>query len=188
MLVNKVVNFIFELGHLRRIKHEGWRLANVEKPDSVAEHSLRAAQIGYLLAKMENHPNPHKITTMLLFHDIGECRIGDIHKLANRYVVSNEDKAVTEQCAELEETGNEILSFWNEMHDKKTIDSIIAKDADYLEQAFMAKEYLELGHKACQSYIDSIDKAVKTKSAKKLIKAMKKTDSYQWWQGLKKLS
>ncbi|MGC9308938.1 MAG: HD domain-containing protein, partial [Thermoplasmatota archaeon] len=44
--------FIYELGMLRRIRREGWRLAGIE-PESVAAHSLRAAQIGYLLACME---------------------------------------------------------------------------------------------------------------------------------------
>ena len=48
------INFLFELGQLKRVKHEGWRLVGVEHPESVAEHSLRAAQIGYVIAALEN--------------------------------------------------------------------------------------------------------------------------------------
>lgn len=49
--LKKIITFIFELVQLRRIKHEGWRLVGIDNPESVAEHSLRAAQIGYILAK-----------------------------------------------------------------------------------------------------------------------------------------
>ena len=52
-MLQKITNLIFEGLHLKRIKHEGWRMCGIENPDSVAEHSLNAAQIGYILAKME---------------------------------------------------------------------------------------------------------------------------------------
>ena len=107
---NKILNFFFELAQLRRIKHEGWRTIGVENPESVADHSLRAAQIGYFLAKEENYKNPQEIVTMLVFHDIGECRIGDIHKIANRYVEANEEQAVKDQIQNLGETGKELFS------------------------------------------------------------------------------
>ncbi|HEC89736.1 MAG TPA: HD domain-containing protein, partial [Thermoplasmatales archaeon] len=74
-----IAQFLFELGVLRRIQREGWKLIGVKTPETVAEHSLRAAQIGYILAKLEGYPHPEIVSTMLIFHDIGECRIGDIH-------------------------------------------------------------------------------------------------------------
>jgi len=56
-----ILNFIFELGQLRRIDHEGWKLIGIKHPETVAEHSLRAAQIGFILAELENLDNPFEI-------------------------------------------------------------------------------------------------------------------------------
>lgn len=183
-----LVNFIFEMGQLKRIKHEGWRLIGVENPETVGVHSLRAAQIAFILAKMENYSNPHEVCSMLVFHDIGECRIGDLHKVASRYVQSDEALAVKEQTEKLAELGQEILRLWTEVEDKSTEAGIIAKDADYLEQAVTAKEYLEKGYEFAEDWLKNISKALRTKSAKNLLEVVKKTHSNVWWQGLKKLS
>jgi putative hydrolase of HD superfamily len=51
--MKELVRLIFETLHLKHVKHEGWRIIGVEHPDSVAEHSLCAAQIAYIIAKME---------------------------------------------------------------------------------------------------------------------------------------
>jgi putative hydrolases of HD superfamily len=182
-----ILNLIFEFGQLRRIKHEGWRLVGVENPDSVAEHSLRAAQIGFLLAKMEKYENPYEVCTMVVFHDIGECRIGDIHKVALRYLEADEERVVREQTENLEDIGKDILKLWQEFEAKTTTAGIIAKDADRLEQAVMAKEYIERGHASAKDWIINVSRLLKTKSAKKLLKLLETTDSTDWWEGLKKL-
>ena len=187
MIRKNILNFIFELGQLRRIKHEGWRIAGVDHPESVAEHSLRAAQIGFLLASIEKHPHPAEIATMLIFHDIGECRIGDIHKVANRYIKADEKKAVQDQLKKLDQTGKKIYKIWEQIEKHNTSAGIIAKDADLLEQAVIAKEYLEKGHKFTQDWINNIAKKLKTKSAKNLLKTLQKTSCHDWWQGLKKI-
>lgn len=115
MTYSKITNFIFEMAQLRRIKHEGWRVIGIEHPESVADHSLRAAQISFILAKLEKYENPHEVCSMLVFHDIGECRIGDLHKIAIRYAQADEERAVREQTQPLEETGKEILRLWCEV-------------------------------------------------------------------------
>lgn len=182
-----ILNFIFELGMLRRIKHEGWRVAGVPHPESVAEHSLRAAQIAFLLAKMENHPTPYEVVTITIFHDIGECRIGDLHKIAIRYVKVKEHRAVSDQTKTLKKIGAEIFDLWNQIEGKKPSKSgIIAKDADLLEQAVMAREYIEQGFKFAEDWIKNIALNLKTNSAKKLLAQLKNTDSHDWWQKLKK--
>ncbi len=183
-----LLKFLFELGNLRRIKHEGWRVAGVDEPESVADHSLRAAQIGYFLAKMENYPDPNVIATMLIFHDIGECRIGDLHKIARRYIeTTNEDHAVKEQLEPFGETGDEIFSLWSEVESRSSDAGVIAKDADLLEQALSAKEYLEKGYAAASDWITNIKTLVKTDSARMLLGVLFEVRSYDWMHGLKKL-
>ncbi len=182
-----ISQFIFELAQLRRIKHEGYRMAGVESPLSVADHCTRAAQIGYFLAKMEGYENPYEVVTMVVFHDIGECRTGDIHKVANRYVKADELQAVKDQLKNLEMGSNELLSLWKQTEKRTSVPGVIAKDADYLEKGFTAKEYLEQGHKSAQDWINNVKKHLQTKSAKELLKTMEKMKSTDWWKGLKKL-
>jgi len=183
----ELLNFFFELGQLRRIKHEGWRTIGVDNPESVADHSLRAAQIGYFLAKLEKYKKPEEIVTILVFHDMGECRIGDIHKIAARYIKAAEKQAVKDQLKKLEKFRAEIYKFWESVETHKNIPGRIAKDADLLEQAVTAKEYIEKGYNYAQDWINNISKKLETGSAKKLIKDIRKSNSNDWWQGIKKI-
>ena len=182
-----VLKFIFELGQLKRIKHEGWKLIGIKDPNSVAEHTLRACQIGFILAKLEKYKNPSEVVMLLLFHNIGECRMGNFHRVANRYVKSDIESAIKEQTEKLDEIGKEILKLWEEVQKRESKSSIIATDAKMLDQAFTAKEYIEIGYKYAQNWIDNISKGLKTESAKKLLEELKNSDSNSWWQGLKKL-
>lgn len=191
-----IVNFFFELGQLARIKHEGWRLAGVPHPESVADHSLRAAQIGYILATLENYSHPEEVCAMLIFHDIAECRIGDLHKIANRYVTVDEDAVVQDQAQSLNtephsSLGTQILELFRATEHAKTTKltaGLIAKDADYLEQAVAAREYVTQGFASAENWIDNIEKALTTTSAKALLKLLRGTSPTDWWKDLKKLS
>jgi len=188
--MKKIINFLYELGMLKRIRHEGWRIIGIESPETVAAHSLRAAQIGYLLAKLENYDQPNEICTMLVWHDIHETRLGDIHKIADRYLKKDKEKAAIDQLDELAKPKikQAILNLWQQMERKNTTAGIIAKDADLLEQALTAKEYLEQGYSGAQDWINNIKQTLKTDTAKKLIQEIEQIPNNNWWQGLKKLN
>lgn len=191
MNLKNIVNFIFEVNQLKRQRHSGFQLAGVKDPDSIAEHVMRAAQIGYILAVMEGDANPEKVASMILIHDNGEARVGDQHKVAARYfdAKKTEHQAFGEQ---LERLSNGVAEKWqqyfNEFENRNTKEGIIAKDADWLETAFQAKEYLDLGYKSLKNWIDNTEKALETKSAKQLIKEMKNNDFTDWWRGLKRMT
>jgi putative hydrolase of HD superfamily len=185
MQPKEIANFFYEMGQLSRVKREGWRLLGIESPESIAEHSLRAAQIGWVLAKLENHPSPNEVATMLIFHDIGECRIGDLHKLASRYGTLDEKRAVEEQISRLGAAGEEILSLWNQIEERSTPAGVIAKDADLLELAVRAREYIERGYVDAKEWFDTAASLVKTESARTLIRELPSVSSTEWWHGLK---
>ena len=181
-----MLNFIYELGMLGRIEHEGWRLIGIDNVKNVADHSLRAAQIAFFLAKMENYPNPFEVVAMVVFHEIGECRTGDIHKVANRYIDSREEQAVKDQTDKLGSEGKEIFDLWKQAEHRTTKAGNIAKDADLVEQAVSAKEYIEKGFSYAKSWLEGVQNNIKTDSAKRLLNALNETNSNDWWQGLKK--
>jgi putative hydrolase of HD superfamily len=187
MQSKEILKFFFEMGHLSRVKREGWRLLGIEHPESIADHTLRAAQIGWVLGHMEGYPNPHEIAAMLIFHDIGEARVGDIHKLANRYITVDEAGAVRDQTSRLGAIGPDVLKLWNQIEDRSSQAGIIAKDTDLLELAVRAREYIEQGHKDAQEWFEAARQRVQTQSAKTLLAELPTISATEWWHGLKKI-
>ena len=128
---------------------------------------------------------------MIMIHDNAETRIGDQDKVAARYYSNGdaETKAFIEQTELLsEKIQKKWQTYFEEYENRSTKEGIIAKDADWLEQAFQAKEYIDMGYKAAQNWIDNISKAVETKSAKKIIAEMQNTKFTEWFNGLKKMT
>src|SRR5947199_8022397 len=93
------------MGYLKQLKRAGWRLLGIPQPESVAEHSFRASILGYILACLEG-ADPLKTATICLFHDTGEARITDLHRVARRYlhVVDQETQALSDQVQRLPQT------------------------------------------------------------------------------------
>lgn len=191
MNLKSAVNFIFEINQLKRQRHSGFQLAGIKDPDSVAEHVMRAAQIGYILAVMEGDANPEKVAAMVLIHDNGEVRIGDQHKVAARYFNNRqaEAKAFADQLKGLgEKIKKQWANYFKEFENRNTKEGIIAKDADWLETAFQAKEYMDIGFPFVEEWVKNVSKALETKSAKLLIREMRLTNFTDWWLGLKKMT
>jgi len=188
-----IVKLFFELGHLRRVQHIGFKLAGIKEPDSVAEHTTRVSQIGYVLAKMEK-ADANKVTVMCLFHELGEARVNDSHRVELRYrnyldLKKSEIKAYKEQVRILpSKIKKELSDLIDEFEERKTLEAKCAKDADYLDQALTAKEYIDIGYKACKDWIKNIKKALKTKTAKEFLRVIEITDRNDWWEDLKRLN
>ena len=184
-----ILNIIYEFGQLKRTKRSGWWDAGIKDPESVAEHTARACFLGYIIAKLEN-VNSEKVLLMILSHDFPEARVNDQGKVAVRYIdiKPGERDALKDQVKKLPKNiRNELLALHQEFEERKTKEAIVAKDVDYLECAIQAKEYLDIGYKKAENWIDNVGKYLKTKSAKKIFKLIKKSDSLGWWKGLKKL-
>src|SRR3989338_7953610 len=186
ILMKNILNFFYESGQLKRVKRSGWWLIGIENPESVAEHSFRTAVIGYFLAKLEK-VDENKVTLMCLFNDLHEARLNDLHKVGHKYInfKEAETKAHKEQTYDLDKN---IFSLHKEFQEQKTKESIVARDADLLENAVQAKEYMDQGYKDAKNWIDNIKTILKTKNAKELLKSVEKTNSNEWWKKLKKIS
>ncbi len=80
---DEISAFAYQVGHLSRSPRSGWLLAGVRDPESVAEHSHRAAVLAYIIATMEG-ADPHRACTLAVFHDLPETRTTDLHSVAKR--------------------------------------------------------------------------------------------------------
>jgi len=192
--MKNIVNYIFEMGVMRKEMHNGLKLAGVSDLNSIGEHALRAAQIGYILTVLENKKHgtnlsPEKVASILIFHDNGEVRIGDLHKVATRYIDSKEAEknAFTEQASQLpDEIKNQIIEYFENIEERNSKEGIIAKDADWLENAFMAKEQYDLGNQLAKEWVENVGRTIETDSAKEIFKIMEETRFTDWWMNIKK--
>jgi putative hydrolase of HD superfamily len=186
-----IKKFISEMQMLKRVKHEGVRLAGVQFPDSVAEHSLLAAQIAFVLAYFEG-ADSYKCAAIMIFHDSLETRLGDLHKVSSRYLDTKniETKIEQEQFANLPENLSEkIKLFLGEKRSRETKEGIVCQDADLLEVAIQAKYYHEGGCSGCWEWIENVEKALKTQTARKILETIKNEENFTscWWRGLMKV-
>jgi putative hydrolase of HD superfamily len=188
----QIVRFFAELGVSRRIQTSGPKLAGIKTTANLAEHAFRAAQIGYVLAFLEG-ADPEKTAAIVLFHDNAEIRIGDQHKVAARYVdvKAAEIQALKDQVSNLPPQLARRIEALNQTYEARdTQEGIVAKDANWLETAVSAKEYLERGYQGMQNWIDNVREALETESAKKLLQEIESQKDFtnSWWQGLKKMT
>ena len=186
----KLANLFYEAGRLKAVKRSGWWLCGVKDPESVAEHSHRAALIAYCLAKTEglSFAQAEHCAALCVFHDLPEARVGDAHKVAQRYSDSKSAcaKAAKEQADSApKEVGNGYALLFEEFEKQKTREAIIAKDADLLECCAQAREYEELGFKAAREWFENCGKHLKTSSAKMAFKELGTTKPGDWFSGLK---
>lgn len=178
-----LLNFIAEAGMLKRVQRSGWSVVGIKDAESVAEHSFRCAVIGYILVHMEK-ASPYKVLLMALFNDIHEARIGDLHKMAQRYINLQpaEDKAFYEQITALpKKMKQELKELRDEYRKQITLESIIARDADVLECLIQAKEYLVHGFSGAREFMKKAPNVLRTKSARRLWESAKRMDINDWW-------
>jgi len=175
------LNFIFEMGQLRFKPRTGWQLFGIKQPENVSEHTLRAAQLGFIIARLETHSDPYHIAVILMFHDMAETRTGDLDNLAKRYVHRNELKAVQEQTQQLGEIGKEIVKLWEDAHHLDTKTGIIVRDADLLECIYTATEYQKQGIVGMEEFISTTYPFLKTETAKKMASHLKRQNPQEWW-------
>ena len=187
--MDSIADYIFEAGMLKRVARSGWWAEKVKYPESVAEHSFRTAIVAFILAKMEgmDDDKARRLCTAAVFHDMHEARLGDMNKITARYITITkqlERKVEMDQIRNVPKELQNAISSALELNEKELV---ILKDADYLECAFQAKEYIDIGHKGAASWIKSIEGRLRTTSANKLLAKMKAKDSNDWWKGLKKI-
>jgi putative hydrolases of HD superfamily len=188
MDMNNVAKYLYEIGHMKRVKRSGWWLAGITNPESIAEHSFRTAILGYILASLTEEADPEKTAIMCLFHDTGEARINDLHRVAKRYinVGRDEERAFTEQVERLPENiSKRILALFKDYEERLSLEGKLAHDADLLECILQAREYQVQGYPDVQDWITNCYAGLQTDVAKDLAETCLQIEPKDWWQGLK---
>ena len=177
--MRKMVNFLFEVGMLKKIPRSGYQFLGTGK-ESVAEHTFRSAVIAYFLAKNEPKANTEKVVLMSLFHDLHEVRTGDHNYVNKNYVTSNDVKAVHDSTKKIP-FGHEIRSLIYEFNSCETLEAKLSRDADQLDFILELKRQKDLGNESAEEWLKYAIKRLITDLSKKLAKEILTTDSSEWW-------
>jgi putative hydrolase of HD superfamily len=177
------------MGQMKRVKRSGWWVAGITNPESIAEHTFCTAILGYVLASLEEGADPQKTAMICLFHDTGEARINDLHRVSKRYihVGRDEERALTEQVERLpKDIAENILAFFEDYEGRFSLEGKLAHDADLLECIFQAREYrVQGGYVDAEDWITNCYTGLQTDIARNLADACLRVEPKEWWQGLK---
>ena len=126
--------FGYELGVLKRIRRSGWWHAGVRDPESVAEHSMRVAQLAAMIAAEEG-ADPARASLLALWHDTQETRTGDLPHTVAGYITKPEPRHITaDQTADLPGKSRDMIrSAVDEYESRESTEALCAGDADKLE-------------------------------------------------------
>ncbi len=185
--MKEIINFFFEIAHLTRVPRRGLSVIGIENTWSVAEHSFLAAEIAYVLGKLEK-ADPQKTALIALFHDNAEARIDDRHLIYKCYFnkEKEERKAFLDQIKRLPGK-KDIISFFEEFNQGNSKEGIVAKDAEILACAIEVKTYLDQGNEEAEIFLKRYKTLLKTKSAKKIFLALEKRNITNWWKEIEEL-
>jgi putative hydrolase of HD superfamily len=177
----RTVDFLYEIGLMKRYKRTGWQIAGVADPESIADHSHRTAVAAAVIASLEG-ANPERAAFLALLHDTQETRLMDIPHVGKRYVTPMPNTEVTaDQTTGLPDRSAGLISTAvTEYEAKESAEARCAGDADKLECLLQAVEYREQGNTHMQPWIDSSLAALKTASAKRLAEEALTRGSLEW--------
>jgi putative hydrolase of HD superfamily len=178
-----LARYAYEIGHLKRSARTGWWMVGISHPESVAEHTLRTALLGYLLAEMEG-ADPARTAVLCLFHDMQETRIGDIPYVGKEYLRAADPAAVTaDQVRGLPDAAaRAVTGAVHEYEAQESLEAQIAHDADRLECLVQAREYEVQGFEQVTPWIESSQAALRSVTAKRLAEACLEISPGDWWR------
>ena len=90
--MDRIVEFLFEVGMLKRTPRSGWQFLDGGS-ESVAEHVYRTTMVAYVLARLEGTVDTERVLRLALIHDLPEARTGDLNYVNQKYVTADETRA-----------------------------------------------------------------------------------------------
>ena len=160
-----------------------WNVSK-ERLESIAEHVYGTCILALAIdSEFETNLDISKVIKMLVLHELGEVKIGDITPFDN---ISPEEKMEKEHAAIKEVLGDlikkeEYFALLFEFDERKTKEAIFAYHCDKLEANIQAKVYQDMG---CQNSLDNQKDNVVFKSEKvqQMIKDGAKTAFDIWYE------
>jgi putative hydrolases of HD superfamily len=178
-----LVQLAHEWGALKRLPRTGWLRAGVDRPESVADHSLRAAMLAWVIAGLEG-ADQERAAMLALFHDSQEPRTTDLDHVGRNYLHATSNEQITsEQAAALPQPlAAALRGLIGEYEGRSTLEAECARDADKLEMLLQALDYREQGRGNMEPFVQTALAALRTSSGRRLGEAAQRVNPSAWWQ------
>ena len=184
---SEIVKTFFELAGLGVIPRSGLIQYCYENLETIAEHSHKVAFIAYFLAVMLK-ADVAKVLIMAILHDAAETRTGDSNYPQKKYIDRHEAEAIRDQYSDLpSEIKNQLLPNILEYEERKSLESKIVKDADYLAFYITLKQLEFKGNQEAEIRTDMARKIIDflfLDKSKELLKQILNADPNQWTRPL----
>ena len=179
--VDRIANFLFEVGMLKRTPRSGWQFLAGAASESVADHSFRVAMIAFVLSRLDDDAlDADRVLRLALVHDLPEARTSDLNYMNQKYVQVDEKRAAADMVDGLP-FADELDALMGEYRQEETRESIVAHDADQLELLLQLVEQRDAGVPSTGSWVPFILKRLRTDGGRKLAEAILDGDSSRWW-------
>ncbi|HOU75807.1 MAG TPA: HD domain-containing protein [Candidatus Dojkabacteria bacterium] len=183
-----LVTLFYEIGSLRKLQR-AYNLHMLQDVESVAEHSQRVTMIAFFLAN-EVGVDVYKTILMAMFHDLVEARTGDLNWHQKSYAKVDEEKAMKSQLKLMGQSSKFVRQTLDEYHERKSLESKVAKDADCLDYFLSLQELALQGNQEALRRIkeDSEKDILHTDVAKELFDLIMKIKPNVWYQQDRKIT
>ncbi len=188
----RYADFLFEAGTMRKLlRAHRQTLLTDDMSDNIATHSYRAALIGWIIAKKER-ADPYKVVMMCLLHDFGEVRSNDHNWVHKRYVKVFDEEIINEQLGTLPDP--ELAALVREYELRESAESVIAKDADLIDEVLLLREYEWQGNREAALWLtgksgepgdtNAQRKKLRLESSRRLAESIVARAPSDWWNEL----
>jgi putative hydrolase of HD superfamily len=177
--VERITDFLFEVGMLKRTPRTGWQFLG-SGDETVAEHVFRTSMIAFVLGRLEPKVDADRMLRMALVHDLPEARTGDLNYMNQKYVEADEGAATNDLTGGLPFAG-ELRELLREFREESTLESVLAHDADQLELLLQLKEELDAGNPQANDWLPHVVRRLRTDTARELAEVILRRNSSDWW-------
>lgn len=174
-----IAHLLFEAAFLKKIPRSGYQFLGNGR-ESVAEHSFLTAFVGLILARQIPEADTAKLISMCLLHDLPEARIGDLNYVQKIYATPDEGKAVADMTRNLPDHFG-LKDLMNEFRAEKSLEALLAHDADQLAFLLELKLLADQGYQPSQKWIPYVMQRVRTEVGRELAQTLAAVDSDDWW-------
>ncbi|CEP22144.1 unnamed protein product [Cyberlindnera jadinii] len=143
---NYVLIFLQIVSLLKKQRRTGWVDHGIEKCESISDHMYRMGISSMLITDPKVDTN--KCVKIALIHDIAESLVGDItpFDVVDKNEKHRRELATIEYLSQLignydPSTGDEILQFWLDYEEIRTLEARYVKDIDKFEMLLQSFEY-----------------------------------------------
>lgn len=167
------LKFMRYVGMLKEMARKGWvEKVGIQDAESVAEHSYRVALISAIMATQVG-ANAGKAAVMALLHDLHESITGDRTPEEER---PDEEGAFLKVVSGLDSRLRKMLhALWREYHEGNSEEARVVRQADKLEMALQALEYMSSGHpkELLQEFVESAERGIHDEEFQRLVEAIR---------------